>query len=177
MDEVDGIVAAWRNERPDLDVAPMEILSRLTRLAKKLDRARKATFHDQGLEVWAFDVLSALRRAGHPYRLSPSRLISEMMVTSGTMTNRIDRLANAGWVRRLPDPHDRRGVLVELTEAGRDKVDSSLADLLDHEARFLSGLTPAQKKRLTTLLRDLSMSFDDLTLGGEADEPRAAHDA
>ncbi|MFB9777327.1 MarR family winged helix-turn-helix transcriptional regulator [Brevibacterium otitidis] len=160
MDEVDRIVAAWRRERPDLEVAPMEVLSRVSRLAKQLDKARKTTFAEHRLEVWAFDVLSALRRAGEPYELSPSRLISEMMVTSGTMTNRIDRLVKVGWVSRRPDPTDRRSILVTLTEAGKQKVDDAMADLLVHEADLLAALTAAQKRKLTELLRALSTGFE-----------------
>lgn len=160
MDEVDRIVDAWRRERPDLDVSPMEILSRVSRLSKQLDKARKATFTDHGIDVGSFDVLSALRRSGEPYELSPSRLIDEMLVTSGTMTNRIDRLVAAGWVSRRPDPRDRRGILVRLTASGREKVDGSLADLLVLEAELLDELTAAQKRRLTDLLRALAGGFE-----------------
>ncbi|MGC2975882.1 MarR family winged helix-turn-helix transcriptional regulator [Brevibacterium sp. FAM 25378] len=160
MDEVDRIVAAWRRERPDLDVSPMEILSRVSRLARQLDLARKSSFSDYGIEGWAFDVLSALRRAGEPYQLSPSTLLQETLVTSGTMTNRIDRLVARGWVERSPDPGDRRGVLVQLTESGRATVDSALADLLVKEREILSGLTPAGSRKLAILLRELSTGFD-----------------
>lgn len=160
MDEVDRIVAAWRRERPDLDVSPMEILSRVSRLARQLDLARKASFSDYGIEGWAFDVLSALRRAGEPYQLSPSTLLQETLVTSGTMTNRIDRLVARRWVERRPDPGDRRGVLVHLTDSGRATVDSALADLLVKEREILSGLTPAGSRKLAGLLRELSTGFD-----------------
>lgn len=160
MDEVDRIVAAWRRERPDLDVSPMEILSRVSRLARQLDLARKSSFSDYGIEGWAFDVLSALRRSGEPYQLSPSTLLQETLVTSGTMTNRIDRLVTRGWVERRPDPGDRRGVLVRLTESGRATVDSALADLLVKERAILSGLTAAGSRNLASLLRELSTGFD-----------------
>ena len=159
MDEVDRIVAAWRHERPDLDVSPMEILSRVSRLARQLDLARKTSFSDYGIEGWAFDVLSALRRSGEPYQLSPSTLLQETLVTSGTMTNRIDRLVARGWVERRPDPGDRRGVLVQLTDSGRATVDSALADLLVKERAILSGLTPAGSRKLASLLRELSTGF------------------
>src|SRR5579875_3015977 len=109
QDEVDRLVAAWRRERADLDVTPLEVLSRVTRLARHLDRARRTAFAEHGLEPWEFDVLSALRRAGAPYQLSPGQLLTQTLVTSGTMTNRIDRLAKRGLVERLPDPSDRRG--------------------------------------------------------------------
>ena len=138
----------------------MEILSRVSRLARQLDLARKSSFSDYGIEGWAFDVLSALRRAGEPYQLSPSTLLQETLVTSGTMTNRIDRLVARGWVERSPDPGDRRGVLVQLTESGRATVDSALADLLVKEREILSGLTPAGSRKLATLLRELSTGFD-----------------
>ena len=160
MDEVDRIVAAWRHERPDLDVSPMEILSRVTRLSRQLDRARKSSFAEYGIEGWAFDVLSALRRSGEPYQLSPSTLLQETLVTSGTMTNRIDRLVTAGWVERLPDPADRRGVLVRLTETGRATADPALADLPVKERDSLAGLTPAGRRKLAALLRELSTGFD-----------------
>ena len=138
----------------------MEILSRVTRLSRQLDRARKSSFSEYGIEGWAFDVLSALRRSGEPYQLSPSTLLQETLVTSGTMTNRIDRLVTAGWVERLPDPDDRRGVLVRLTEAGRATVDSALADLLVKERDILAGLPPAGRRKLASLLRELSTGFD-----------------
>ena len=160
MDEVDRIVAAWRHERPDLDVSPMKILSRVSRLARQLDLARKSSFSDYGIEGWAFDVLSALRRSGEPYQLSPSTLLQETLVTSGTMTNRIDRLVTAGWVERRPDPGDRRGVLVRLTAGGRATVDSALADLLVKEREILGDLTPAGRRKLASLLRQLSTGFD-----------------
>src|SRR5690606_31482686 len=95
QDEVDRLVAAWRAERPDLDVEPLQVLSRISRLAKHLDRARRAVFAEHDLEPWEFDVLTALRRAGPPYELSPGALLRATLVTSGTMTNRIDRLAQA----------------------------------------------------------------------------------
>src|SRR5665647_2160031 len=119
-DEVDRIVAAWRRERPDLDVAPLEVFSRVSRLARLLDLARRSSFGVSELETWEFDVLSALRRSGAPYRLSPGALITQTLVTSGTMTNRIDRLADRGLVRRLPMPGDRHSVLVELSDSGLD---------------------------------------------------------
>src|ERR1700754_1142904 len=128
-DEVDRLILTWQRERPDLDVAPMEVLSRVSRLARELDRARGQAVDTHGLESWVFDVLAALRRAGPPYQLSPGKLLKETLVTSGTMTNRVDRLAARGLVERLPDPGDRRGVLVQLTLAGRDGVDAAMADL------------------------------------------------
>jgi DNA-binding MarR family transcriptional regulator len=152
-DEVDTIVEAWRRERPDLDVAPMEVLSRISRLAHHLDRVRGNAFSAHDLEHWEFDVLAALRRSGPPYRLSPGQLLRETLVTSGTMTNRIDRLAARGLVARQDHPADRRGVLVQLTEAGRDAVDTALAELLAAEHGILAALDASEHDQLTRSLR------------------------
>jgi DNA-binding MarR family transcriptional regulator len=159
-DEVDDIVAGWRDERPDLDVAPLQVLSRISRLAKHLDRARRAAFAAHGLETWEFDVLSALRRQGPPYQLSPGSLLRATLVTSGTMTNRIDRLAETGLVSRHRDPQDKRGVLVQLTESGRSTVDAALSDLLGRERELLTGLDLSQQEELAGLLRVLLVPFD-----------------
>jgi DNA-binding MarR family transcriptional regulator len=159
-DEVDDLVAAWRAERPDLDVEPLEVLSRVSRLARHLDRARRAAFAGRGLEPWEFDVLSALRRQGAPYQLSPGALLHATLVTSGTMTNRIDRLAAAGLVHRQPDPQDKRGVLVTLTAAGQSTVDAALADLLTSEWALLENLSDTQRGVLADLLRTLLAPLD-----------------
>ena len=161
-DEVDRLVAAWKRERPDLEVEPMQVLSRVTRLARHLDLARRTAFAQHGLETWEFDVLSALRRSGPPYELSPGRLIRETMVTSGTMTNRVDRLEAQGLVERLPDPDDRRGVLVRLTSAGRSRVDAALEGLLSQERLLLAGLSARDRSTLAGLLRTVVAPFDHL---------------
>jgi DNA-binding MarR family transcriptional regulator len=162
IDEVDGIVAAWRRERPDLDVSPLEVLSRVTRLARHLDRARRQAFARHGLETWEFDVLAALRRSGAPYELSPGRLLQQTLVTSGTMTNRIDRLEHARLVERHPDPSDGRSVLVRLTEVGRRRVDAALTGLLDHEREILAALPDEAHDTLADLLRRLVAPFDQV---------------
>jgi DNA-binding MarR family transcriptional regulator len=154
-DEVDALVQAWQRERTDLDLAPVEVFSRISRLSRLLDRARREAFTGQSLEPWEFDVLAALRRAGRPYRLSPGQLLGETMVTSGTMTNRIDRLGARGLVERSPDPHDRRGVLVGLTGAGKKAVDGAFESLLASERDLLAELTAAERRDLTALLKRL----------------------
>jgi len=159
-DEVDGLVAAWRVQRPDLDVEPLQVLSRVSRLARHLDIARRGAFASHGLESWEFDVLSALRRAGPPFQLTPGALLRATLVTSGTMTNRIDRLAAAGLVRREPDPRDRRGVLVTLSAQGKEVVDAALTDLLDREQALLASLREDQRTALADLLRTLLAPFD-----------------
>lgn len=162
QDEVDRLVADWARERPDLDLAPMQVLSRVTRIAKQLDHARNAAFAGHGIVSWEFDVLAALRRSGPPYQLSPGRLLQQTMVTSGTMTNRIDRLAGRGLVRRAPDPKDGRGVVVTLTEAGLAAVDGALADLLAAEHDILGVLGPGEADRLADLLRALAAELEGL---------------
>jgi DNA-binding MarR family transcriptional regulator len=154
-DEVDTIVEAWRRERPDLDLAPMEVLSRISRLARHLDRLRANAFSAHDLESWEFDVLAALRRTGPPYRLSPGQLLRETLVTSGTMTNRVDRLVERGLVTRQDHPNDRRGVLVELTDAGRDRVDAALAELIAAERQIMAALDVSDHDQLTQSLRRL----------------------
>jgi DNA-binding MarR family transcriptional regulator len=160
QDEVDRLVAAWARERPDLDVRPLEVLSRVTRLSRHVDRARGAAFAAHDLDGWEFDVLAALRRAGRPYMLSPGALVAQTLVTSGTMTNRIDRLESRGLVTRAPDPNDRRGVRVRLTARGKDSVDSALADLLESEQELLAALSTRQQDQLSVLLRSLVVAFE-----------------
>jgi DNA-binding MarR family transcriptional regulator len=159
-DDVDRLMEAWRQERPDLDTAPMEVLSRVTRLARHLDRARRSAFAEHGLESWEFDVLAALRREGPPYELSPGRLLASTMVTSGTMTARVDKLVDRGLVSRRPDPLDRRGVLVRLTAPGRTAVDAALAGLLAREEVLLAGLGAAERVELAGLLRRVVAPLD-----------------
>ncbi len=160
MDEVDRILAAWQRETPNLDVAPLRVFSRVSRLSRHLDLMRKDAFAAQGLDVWEFDVLAALRRSGTPYELSPGALIYETLSTSGTMTNRIDRLAARGMVERLPDPNDRRGVRVRLTEAGRVAVEDALAALLAREHVLLGVLSSDEVDDTAALLRSLLTSFE-----------------
>lgn len=158
-DDVDLIVEAWQRERPDLDVQPLSVLSRVTRLARLLDHAREESFQIHDLDGWEFDVLAALRRAGHPYALSPGQLSSQTLVTSGTMTNRVDRLVKRGFVRRSPDPTDRRGVRVELTDSGKRAVDGAFVDLLKREHALLESLTTGKRAELADLLRTLMGQF------------------
>jgi len=160
-DEVDRIVAAWSREQPELDFGPLHVLSRVGRLARHLDRVRRDAFHTGSMESWEFDVLSALRRAGEPYELSPKALLQQTLVSSGTMTNRVDRLVGRGFVSRRTDPHDGRGVLVALTAEGRSAVDLAIAGLVRAEASILADLSPAERVQLADLLRTLSISLGD----------------
>jgi DNA-binding MarR family transcriptional regulator len=159
-DQVDRLVAAWRRERPDLEVEPMQVLSRVSRLARHLELARKEAFGRLGLEQWQFDVLAALRRSGPPYEMTPGELLTETLVSSGAMTHRIDQMEAAGLVARQPDPDDGRVVRVRLTDRGREAVDVALGSLLDRERQLLSQLDPADQTRLSALLRKLLEPFD-----------------
>ena len=158
-DEVDRLIAAWKRERPDPDLSPLSVLSRITRIARHLDIARRDAFGD--LENWGFDVLAALRRAGVPHQLSPGQLMQETMVTSGTMTNRLDRLEELHLITREQDPDDGRGSLVTLTKAGVRAVDSALEDLLENERKLLKALTAKDRETLAELLSTLVTEFDE----------------
>ena len=159
-DDVDRVIAAWRRERPDLDLAPLAVLSRVSRLARRLDRAREVAFARHELAVWEFDVLVALRRTGPPYRLTPGQLLAETLVTSGTMTNRIDRLETRALVVREPVPDDRRGTWVALTDEGRSRVDGAFTDLLAEERDLLAVLAPEDQSDLAASLRHLLLQFE-----------------
>mgnify|MGYP000072406106 FL=1 len=158
-DEVDRLIAAWKRERPDLDLSPLAVLSRITRIARHLDIARRDAFGD--LENWGFDVLAALRRAGEPHQLSPGQLMQETLVTSGTMTNRLDRLEELELITREPDPNDGRGSLVTLTRAGMRAVDSAMEDLLENERELLQNLSVKEREVLADLLSKLVTEFDE----------------
>ena len=158
-DEVDHLIAAWKRERPDLDLSPLAVLSRITRIARHLDIARRDAFAD--LETWGFDVLAALRRAGAPHQLSPGQLMQETMVTSGTMTNRLDRLEELQLITREQDPDDGRGSLVTLTKSGVHAVDAALESLLENERELLGTLTAKYRELLADLLSKLVTEFDE----------------
>jgi DNA-binding MarR family transcriptional regulator len=160
-DAVDRILAQWRQERPDLDVSPMGIIGRLTRLAKHLEHAIQETFSEFGLTVGEFDVLATLRRSGRPYQLSPTELFNTLMVSSGTMTHRIDRLEQADLVRRLPDLSDRRGTQIQLTDQGFEVIEKAVEAHVVNEHRILSSLDAAERETLTQLLRQLLVTFEE----------------
>lgn len=170
-DDVDRIVAAWRRECADLDVAPLEVLSRVSRLARRLDLIRAEVFATHDLEGWEFDVLAALRRAGPPYALTPGALVHQTLVTSGTMTNRVTRLIERGLVTRSKDPRDGRGALVTVTVAGRDLVDAAMHDLVAREEQLLRQLDGPQRDALADTLRRLLVPLES---SAEVPDPAAA---
>lgn len=159
-DEVDGIVAAWGRERTDFDPEPLAVFSRLLRLDHHIDRMRRQTFAKYGIESWEFEMLAALRRQSYPFRLTAGRLVQETLVSSGTVTNRIDRMVTHGFAERHPDPRDRRVVHVQATKKGVEIVDAAMADLLQAEQSQLEDMDPAQQKQLADLLRQLLAHFE-----------------
>lgn len=159
-DEVDQLVGAWRRERPDLDVDPLAVFSRVSRLDRHLARARRDAFARHRVEAWEFDVLAALRRAGDPYQLSPGALLRATLVSSGTMTHRIERLRARGMVERLRDPDDGRGALVRLTAPGRERLDAAMSELLERERHLLGPLDARQRRNLAGLLREVLLPLD-----------------
>ena len=152
-DHLDGIVAQWRRERPDLDVIALGQLGRLLRAADLADAALTEGLAGLGLQPGWFDLLAALRRAGPRYELNPTQLMRTTMLTSGGITKRLDRLVEADLVERRPDPNDRRGTLVRLTRRGRSTIDRALDVHVTNEERLLGSLTPAERRALDGLLR------------------------
>ncbi|GGV38393.1 MarR family winged helix-turn-helix transcriptional regulator [Actinomadura sp. LOL_016] len=160
-DAVDDILAQWRRERPDVDVAPMGVIGRISRLQLLLNRELKEFFAGHGLESWEFDVLATLRRSGAPHELTAGALLRTSMVTSGAITNRIDRLEGRGLVERVRDAGDRRSVRIRLTPAGLELIDEVVGLHAENEARLLAGLDPAERDRLAGTLRTLLESLGD----------------
>ena len=154
------IVAQWNVERPDLDVSPMEVIGRISRLAADLDPLLAPVFTSRGLGDGEFDVLATLRRSGEPFELSPGDLGASMMVTSGAVTKRIDRLERSRLVTRRVSETDARARLISLTAEGRRIVDEAVVDHVANEARLLRGLTAAERETLAGLLRKLGESID-----------------
>jgi DNA-binding MarR family transcriptional regulator len=162
QDRIDQILAQWKRERPDLDTRPMGVIGRIQRATAALRPLLDRTHDLSGLQGESFDVLASLRRAGAPFALSPTRLYREMMLTSGAMTNRIDRLEEAGLVMRRPDPEDRRGTLVRLTTKGKSLIDAATTRHVANEERLLSALTPREQQQLSELLRKLLVALGDV---------------
>lgn len=160
MDHVDQIVAQWHKERPDLDVAPMALLGRMKRLMLHLSREMGETWAEHGLNAASFDVLATLRRAGPPYALSPADLIASTMVTSGTMTNRIDQLEKAGLVERTQSEEDRRSFLISLTGKGFDVIDTAVTAHVETQERLVSGLSERDQRQLNSLVKRFLADFE-----------------
>jgi DNA-binding MarR family transcriptional regulator len=158
-DPVDQILAQWRRERPDLDPSPMAVIGRLSRVSRAVERRLEEVFARHGLQSWGFDMLATLRRSGPPFEMTPTELVDSLMVSTSAMTNRIDRLAAAGYLQRRPDPRDRRAVQIRLTPAGRQLIDQVLVEHLDNERTIVEALTPAEQDQLAALLRRLGAAL------------------
>lgn len=156
-DSVDRILEQWRTQRPDLDSSPMGIVGRIQRLSRQLERALTKHFATHDLALWEFDVLGTLRRAG---RLTAGQLVAETMVTSGAMTNRVDRLATRGLVQRETEPGNRRSVYISLTEDGRKLIDKLVEAHVRLETELLQALEPKERAQLAGLLRTLLASVE-----------------
>jgi DNA-binding MarR family transcriptional regulator len=169
-DHVDRVLAQWTRERPDLDTAPLAVVARVGRLARYFDLGLERVFAEHGVRRDTWDVLASLRRAGAPFRLSPTDLYRGLMRTSGAITNRLRRLERAGLIRRVLDPADGRSILVELTAEGRRLVDEVAPAHLENERRMLAALSPQEQRTLAELLRKLLASFE-----AESGESPTAH--
>jgi DNA-binding MarR family transcriptional regulator len=156
MDRADVAIQQWARERPDLPSLPIAVLGRLADAAERVTRDHMdPLFAQSGLQRGEYDVLATLRRSGKPYQLSPTQLYEALMISSGGMTARLDRLERADLVERHPDPNDRRGKLIALTQAGRRLVDETISRHVANEERVLSALTSAEQKQLNALLKKL----------------------
>lgn len=160
MDHVDRITAQWNRERPDLNTGPMGLLGRFARLRNHLTRETEKVFAGHGINAAAFDVLATLRRSGAPYRLSPGDLLATTMVSSGTMTNRLDQLEKAGLIERMHNPEDRRGVIIALTDKGLALVDAAVESHVQNQHRLVAALSPDERDALDGLLRTFLSKFE-----------------
>jgi DNA-binding MarR family transcriptional regulator len=152
-DRVDELLAQWAEQRPELDISPLHVIARIARLSHHLDRVVDSTLTQFDLKWWEIDVLGALRRAGPPFRLSPGELSERLMVTSGTMTTRVDRLEKRGFVAREPSEHDRRSVVVSLSHDGRKAIDEAIVPHLANLVQALKPLSVARQQELVDALR------------------------
>jgi DNA-binding MarR family transcriptional regulator len=158
-DGVDLILEQWRRERPDLDHSPVGVVGRVSRLARELEQRLEPVYREHGLEPGWHDVLATLRRSGPPFALRPTDVTNASMLTSSGTTKRLDKLEQAGLIARSPDPADRRGTLITLTDAGRELIDALTEAHLENERRILAGLSEADQRRLADLLRKLQLGL------------------
>jgi len=161
MDRIDRILDQWKQERPDLDVSSMGPIGRIKSLFHHLERAMTETLAEHGLNLSGFDVLATLRRTGEPYALTPGDLIASTMVTSGTITHRVDQLVADGFVERVRSPEDGRSVRVTLTDEGFDVIEAAVTDHVETQARLTSGLSESELRRLDRLLAKFLGSLED----------------
>jgi DNA-binding MarR family transcriptional regulator len=161
-DGVDVILEQWRRERPELDPSPIGVIGRISRLARELEQRLEVVYRQHGLEAGWHDVLATLRRNGPPYQLRPTDFSGQLMLTSSGTTKRLDRLEHAGLIARAPDPDDRRGTIITLTEAGHELIDAVTEAHLDNERDLLGALTAEERRQLADLLRKLQLGLPAL---------------
>jgi DNA-binding MarR family transcriptional regulator len=171
-DAVDEILWQWNRERPDLDTSSMAIIGRISRIERKVTPLLSSVFRKFGLEQWSFDVLATLRRSGYPYELTPTQLFSSLMLTSGAITHRSDELVKAGLVQRKPDPNDRRGVRVKLTDLGLAKINEAVTAHVENERRMLRHLSRQERSLLISLLRRFLLGLEHSGNGPSRQRPR-----
>jgi len=159
-DHVDQVRALWTRAWPDLNTWPIAVVARVGRLARFFDHGAERVFGAHGLRRESWDALASLRRVGPPYRLSPTELYRGLMRTSGAITNRLHRLEEDGLIRRVPDPTDGRGMLVELTAKGKRLVDRVAPEHMANERHLLAALSLTEQQQLADLLRKLLRSFE-----------------
>ena len=164
QDRIDKILAQWRQEAPDLESSSLEVVGRILRLARLIEKHREAVLAGFDLNLWSFDMLATLRRQGSPYRLKPTELYGLLMLSSGAMTNRIDRLEKEGLVTRLRDPEDRRGIRVQLTSQGMERVEAAMPVLFQQEKLLLAELSQSETQTLVGLLRQFLITLDSENL-------------
>ncbi|OUR76190.1 MarR family transcriptional regulator [Alphaproteobacteria bacterium 46_93_T64] len=160
MDKIDRIISQWNRERPDLDVNPMSLIGRVKRIAQHFAHGMDKTFAAHNLNSASFDVLATLRRSGAPYALSPGDLLATMMVTSGTMTNRVDQLVKTGLVERKHNPEDGRSVIISLSQKGLAVIDVAVNEHVQTQARLVASLTDEEHLVLNGLLSKLLVDFE-----------------
>jgi DNA-binding MarR family transcriptional regulator len=167
-DFVDWVIVRWSEERPELDLSSIAVIGRLLRVANLLEQRFERLFREHGFSFWAFTVLTALRRAGEPYRLTPSQLQSAGMVSAAAVTKRISRLEELGLVERIPDPNDKRGTLVALTRRGLKLIDTLGERYLEEERTAIAALDPKQRSALAQLLKQLLLELEGPRTGPTA---------
>jgi DNA-binding MarR family transcriptional regulator len=162
QDRVEALVSQWESERPDLDLETMALAARLLGVGRMLDARIGALAAEHGMTVGEGDILLTLRRSGEPYRLLPTQLTDSLLVSSGTMTNRLDRLERRGLVERVPNPEDRRSVGIALTGSGRELVDEVIGEHVAREQEMLAPLSAREREALTRILRKLAAHIEAL---------------
>jgi len=160
MDHIDRIIEQWARERPDLDTAPMALIGRIKRISSYLAHGMGETFAKHALNAASFDVLATLRRSGAPYALSPGDLMASTMVTSGTMTNRIDQLVKSDLVARIRNPEDGRSFLISLTDQGFELIERVVTEHVNTQKQLVAGLTKEQRQSLDLALRNFLAALE-----------------